>query len=110
MTQQKNKYLLSQIAGMNLKRILKEKGITQESFAASYGVNVRTVRRWIKNGIDSVDLVSFVADELNVSFWDMLSDESDVSSVLYALLQDNEKGYFMPFSLFHFCYIITMDI
>lgn len=49
-------------AGFFLKNELKNRGITQENFAADAGVDPRTVRRWIRDGINSVDTVWFIAD------------------------------------------------
>ena len=53
--------------GTNLKRLIKEsKYRTQERFADAAFVDVRTVRRWIQNGIDSITTVAMVADVLGV--------------------------------------------
>ena len=53
--------------GENLKRLIKESEChTQESFAEKAFVDVRTVRRWVKNGIDSISTVAMVADILDV--------------------------------------------
>ena len=53
--------------GENLKRLIKESEYrTQERFAEEAFVDVRTVRRWVKNGIDSISTVAMVADILDV--------------------------------------------
>ena len=100
MAQQKMTY--SQLAGMNLKRILKENGITQDSFAESCLVDSRTVRRWIKNGIGSIDAVALVADELGVSFSDMFSNEDDVPSVLYEVFKKQPIRTFLDLPVAYF--------
>ena len=53
--------------GENLKRLIKESEYrTQERFAEEAFVDVRTVRRWVQNGIDSISTVAMVADILDV--------------------------------------------
>ena len=52
--------------GENLKRLIKESNCTQERFAEKAFVDVRTVRRWVQNGIDSISTVAMVADILDV--------------------------------------------
>ena len=53
--------------GTNLKRLIKEsKYRTPERFADAAFVDVRTVRRCIQNGIDSITTVAMVADVLGV--------------------------------------------
>ncbi len=50
-------------AGHFLKNELKRRGITQEKFAEHLYVDPRTVRRWVKDGVNSVntlwDIVCF---------------------------------------------------
>jgi hypothetical protein len=53
--------------GNNLKHLIKESEYrTQEAFAEAVGADVRTVRRWVQNGIDSIFTVAMVADVLDV--------------------------------------------
>ena len=66
---------ISQVAGGYLKRELKRRGITQEEFSDKFGVNARTVGRWVRNGIHSVDTVEEIARYFGVSALDVLSDE-----------------------------------
>ena len=53
--------------GENLKRLIKESEYrTQERFAEEAFVDVRTVRRWVQKGIDSISTIAMVADILDV--------------------------------------------
>ena len=66
------------VVGGYLKRKLKDRGITQESFSIEYGADVRTVRRWIHDGVHSLDTVVEIARYFGVSVGDVLSDEDSV--------------------------------
>ena len=53
--------------GENLKRLIKESEYrTQERFAEAVFAEPRTVRRWLKNGIDSISTVAMIAEVLDV--------------------------------------------
>ena len=62
--------LSSKRIGANLKRLIKESNVlkhrTQECFAEAHNADVRTVRRWIKEGINDIYTVSEVAETLKV--------------------------------------------
>ena len=59
--------LSSKRIGANLKRLIQEsKYHTQEAFAEAYNADVRTVRRWIKEGINDIYTVEYVAETLEV--------------------------------------------
>lgn len=60
-------------AGKNLKRIIKERGLTQDKFAELKRVDPTTVRRWIANGIDKLSIIEEIADFFDVSVFDILS-------------------------------------
>ena len=51
-------------AGQNLKRLLEEKGWSQEhaeeKISSTYN-NGRTIRRWIANGINKIDTIEYIA-------------------------------------------------
>ncbi len=64
--------------GVFLKRKLRECGMTQEDFAEQFGVDSRTVRRWISSGVHSLDVVVELADFFGVSFWDVFFDQEDI--------------------------------
>ncbi len=64
----------SKTAGANLKRLIKSSAYaTQENFAFVFGTDVRTVRRWIKNGIKNLDTVEQIADFFDVDVLSILS-------------------------------------
>lgn len=69
-----NRYL-SQIAGDNLKKIIKESVYkTQEEFAYSFGAEIRTVSRWLNGGIKNLDTLQEIAEFLNVDVLSLLKE------------------------------------
>ena len=57
----------SEMIGANLKRLIKEsKYRTQENFAYAFGCDPRTLRRWLKDGIDSICDINRCATLLEV--------------------------------------------
>ena len=69
----------SQIAGENVKRLIKESRYrTQEGFASAFGAELRTVNRWLNIGIKQIDTLQEIADFFSVE--------------ITILLQNNEKG------------------
>ena len=69
----------SQIAGENVKRLIKESRYrTQEGFAYAFGAELRTVNRWLNIGIKQIDTLQEIADFFSVE--------------IPTLLQNNEKG------------------
>ena len=57
---------LAKQASSNLKKILKEKNITQEELANIMDVDPRTVRRYLKNGIDKLSTLELISSLLKV--------------------------------------------
>ena len=54
-------------AGTHLKSLIKEsKWKTQEDFAFDFGVDVRTVRRWINQGISNIYTIWELAEFFDV--------------------------------------------
>lgn len=71
---EQNKTRPSLIAGANLKRLIKEAGITQDEAASRLLLGEgRCVRRFIRNGITRVDEIQRIADLLGVSLFEMLT-------------------------------------
>lgn len=65
---------LSQVAGANLKRLIKEsKYKTQENFAEAYNTDARCIRRWISGGITKTDQLQEFADFFGVSVFELLT-------------------------------------
>lgn len=63
---------MSARAGKNLKRIIKEKGFTQEQFAEQMYVDPTTVRRWLAHGIKDIDTISTIAEIFDIDVMDIL--------------------------------------
>jgi len=64
---------LSQIAGDNVKRVIKNSDFeTQENFAFAFGADVRTVSRWLNNGIKNLDTLQEIAEFLEVDVLSLL--------------------------------------
>ena len=54
---------LGLVAGANLKRLIKNSEYkTQEEFAFEFGIDVRTIRRWVNKGIKNLDTIQQIAD------------------------------------------------
>lgn len=65
---------LGLVAGAKLKQLIKQsKYKTQEEFAFEFGADVRTIGRWINNGIDSLSTIQKIADFFGVAVSDILS-------------------------------------
>jgi transcriptional regulator with XRE-family HTH domain len=53
---------LSLIAGANLKRLIKNSKLkTQDEFAYEFGTDVRTIGRWVNNGVKNLDTLQQLA-------------------------------------------------
>lgn len=56
-------------AGQNLKRLLEERGWSQEyaeeKISSTYN-NGRSIRRWIANGINKIDTIEYIASIFEV--------------------------------------------
>ena len=64
---------LSVRAGKNLKRIIKEQGLTQEQFAELIHVDPTTLRRWLAHGIDKMSTIEEILKIFdNIGVWDIL--------------------------------------
>lgn len=60
----------SRCAGAFLKRLIEENGMTQESFAFDFGADVRTVNRYVNNGINKITVLQELAEYFQVSILD----------------------------------------
>ncbi len=56
------------IAGQNLKQLIKENYGTQEDFAYDYGVEIRTISRYVNQGINKIDVLQELAEFFDVPF------------------------------------------
>lgn len=67
-----DKKLLSKIAGENLKQLIKAKYISQGDFAFDFGVEMRTLSRWLNKGITNLDMLQQIAEFLQIEITDLL--------------------------------------
>lgn len=58
----------SRKAGNALRRLIQAHYGSQEEFAYDYGLDLRTVSRYINNGITKVDVIQELADFFEVDF------------------------------------------
>lgn len=64
-----------QIAGRTLRRLIQENYSSQEEFAYDYGADVRTVSRYINEGINKVDTIQELAYFFGISFFDFFVEK-----------------------------------
>lgn len=64
---------LQQKAGMYLKQLIKENYETQQDFADDYGLEIRTVNRYVNQGINQISTVQELAEFFDVKFQDFFS-------------------------------------
>ena len=64
-----------QLAGKNLRRLIKESGRTQQEFADEFRTDLRNVSRYINEGISKVDTIQEIAVFLKVDFSEFFLDE-----------------------------------
>ena len=55
------------IAGETLRKLIQENYSSQEEFAYDYGADLRTISRYINNGINKINVVQELADFFGVS-------------------------------------------
>ena len=65
---------LGSVAGANIKRLMKGKGMTQEAFADAFGCDVRTVQRWVKGNIHDLRQLQQIAAFFGVDVFSVLSE------------------------------------
>lgn len=59
--------------GKKLRQLIKENYKTQQEFADRYGCDLRTVSRYIKDGIRDIDVIQELADLFQIDFFDFIS-------------------------------------
>lgn len=65
-----------QIAGKYLKKLIIDCGITQEKFSYEFHLELRTVSRYINEGISKVDVIQELAEYFNVRFEDFFNEDN----------------------------------
>ncbi len=62
-------------AGKTLRRLINENYETQEEFSYDYGLELRTVNRYINGGIGKVATIQELAEFFNVPFTDFFKED-----------------------------------
>ena len=62
-----------QKAGLYLKKLIQENCSSQEDFADDFGTDIRTVSRYVNNGINKISTIQELALFFGVSFQDFFS-------------------------------------
>lgn len=63
-------------AGELLRKLIIENYPSQEEFAYDYGTDIRTVSRYINNGINKIDIVQELASFFQVDFMEFFKQPS----------------------------------
>ncbi len=66
-----------QIAGKTLRRLIRENYTSQQEFADEYGMEIRSVNRYINNGINKLDIIQELAQYFNLTVIEFLTDTDD---------------------------------
>ena len=66
-----------QIAGKTLRRLIRENYSSQQEFADEYGMEIRSVNRYINNGINKLDIIQELAQYFNLTVIEFLTDTGD---------------------------------
>ena len=61
-------------AGEKLRKLINENYTSQEDFAFEYGCDVRTISRYVNQGIEKVGVIQELAMYFNVDFMDFFKD------------------------------------
>lgn len=65
---------LRQKAGNTLRRLIQENYATQEDFAYDYGLDIRSVSRYVNGGIGKIDTIQELADFFKVDYTEFFKD------------------------------------
>ena len=63
------------LAGNKLRKLIVENFDSQEDFAYEFGIDVRTVSRYINNGINKLDIIQELADWFGIEIMDFFTRE-----------------------------------
>lgn len=69
-----NKVDASKQAGIVLRRLIKENYPSQEEFAYDFGADIRTISRYVNQGINKVNVLQELADFFQIELWDFFKD------------------------------------
>lgn len=62
-------------AGEVLRKLIQENYTSQEEFAYDFGTDIRTVSRYVNNGINKINILQELAVFFHVSIVDFLKEE-----------------------------------
>ena len=62
-----------QCAGLKLRQLIQENYSTQEEFALDFGLEIRTVNRYINKGINKIDTIQELAEYFKIDFRDFFN-------------------------------------
>ena len=65
------------IAGQKLRQLINENYKTQEDFAYDYGADLRTINRYINQGINKIDVIQELAEFFRVEFTFFFQPDSE---------------------------------
>lgn len=65
---------LRQKAGNALRHLIQENYATQEDFAYDYGLDIRSVSRYVNSGISKIDTIQELAEFFKVDYTDFFKD------------------------------------
>jgi transcriptional regulator with XRE-family HTH domain len=68
-----NEITIQQTAGLYLKKLIHENYDSQEDFAYDFGTDIRTVSRYVNNGINKISTIQELADFFGIRFQDFFS-------------------------------------
>lgn len=64
----------SKQAGLVLRRLIQENYPSQEEFADDFGTDIRTVSRYVNQGINKVSVLQELADFFQIELWNFFRD------------------------------------
>ena len=64
----------SKQAGIVLRRLIQENYPSQEEFAYDFGADIRTISRYVNQGINKVNVLQELADFFQIELWDFFRD------------------------------------
>ena len=70
-----------EVVAANLKRLIGKGGIISvNDFVAKHGSDIRTVKRWRKEGVDSLSTITEIAATLGLTFLHLVLTEDEMKS------------------------------
>ena len=70
-------YDAAKYAGKALRQLIQKNYASQEEFAQDFGMDVRTVNRYVNNGINKLSLLQELATFFRISIVDFLNQTED---------------------------------